>query len=197
MPITLARVINEQSIPQGISRDGSILLDKIDKSQGNSEQPPYAQVAKQKLYVPYVNNLDPAVKGYSDLVQTDEVILQLDATNGSIGTLANTVPPVVSISLVASNLLSTSTVSAGVHALPAAGDITISGTTFLSVSPDRTRIYLIDNSGSVQIIEEASFGTHTATSIVILSANIVGTVSVGWKVQVFANSEFSNQFIVT
>ncbi len=196
MPITLARVINEQSIPQGISRDGSILLDKIDKSQGNSEQPPYAQVAKQKLYIPYTNPLDIAVKGYSDLVQTDEVILQLD-TNGSIGMLANTVPPVVSISLVASNLLAVSTISAGVHATPAAGDITISGTTFLSVSPDRTRIYLIDNSGSVQIIEEASFNTHTATSIVILSASIVGTVSVGWKVQVFANSEFSNQFIVT
>lgn len=196
MTITLARVVNEQTLPQGISRDGSILLDKIDKSQGNSEQPPYAQVPKQKIYVPYANPADVAVKGYVDLVMTDEVMLQL-AVDGSIGGLAGKTPPDVSVSLVASNLIATPVVTSGVANAPGAGDITIGGTTFLSVAPDRTRVYLTDAGGAVQIIEQADFDTHTATQIIILAAKITGAVAAGWKVQVFANSKFSNLYTVT
>jgi len=196
MTIILARVTNEQVLPQGISRDGSILLDKIDKSQGNSEQPPYAQVPKQKIYVPYVNPADPAVKGYADLVMTDEVMLQLTA-DGSIGGLAAKTPPDVSVTLVASNLIATPTITSAVHNSPGAGDITIGGTTFLSVAPDRTRVYLTDAGGNVQIIEQADFSTHTATSIVILAAKITGSVAAGWKAQTFVNSKYSNTYTVT
>jgi len=196
MTITLARVVNEQTLPQGISRDGSILLDKIDKSQGNSEQPPYAQVPKQKLYVPYANPIDTAVKGYVDLVMTDEVMLQL-AADGSIGGLAAKTPPDVSVALVASNLIATPVVTGAAADAPGAGDITIDGTTFLSVSPDRTRVYLTNAGGDIQIIEEADFDTHTATQIIILAAKITGSVAAGWKAQVFANSKYSNLFTVT
>lgn len=196
MTITLARVVNEQTLPQGISRDGSILLDKIDKSQGNSEQPPYAQVPKQKIYVPYANPADTGVKGYVDLVMTDEVMLQL-AANGSIGGLAGKTPPDVSVALVASNLIATAVVTAAVSGAPGAGDITITGTTFLSVAPDRTRVYLTDLTGAVQIIEQANFNTHTATSIIILNAQLAGAAAPGWKVRVFANSKFSNEFTAT
>lgn len=188
MSITLARVVNEQVLPQGISRDGSILLDKIDKSQGNSENPPYAQVSKQKLYVPYVNPIDTAVQGYVDLVQTDEVMLNLDPVKGSIGGLANTTPPHVSVTLFNSALIATPGLTTAVDG---AGDVTITGTTLLSVSPDRTRVYLTNASGVVQIIEEADFNTHTATSIVILDADITGAPATTWFAQVFANSKLS------
>ena len=196
MSITLARVVNEQTLPQGLSRDGSILLDKIDKSQGNSENPPYAQVPKQKLYVPYANPANPAVKGYVDLVQTDEVILALDP-DGSIGGLAATVPPAVSITLVNSALVAAPVVTSAASATPGAGDITIGGTTFLSVLPDVTAVYLTDAGGVTQVIDQADFNTHTATSIVILAAKITGVPAAGWTARVFANSKLSNLFTVT
>lgn len=193
MSITLARVVNEQTLPQGISRDGSILLDKIDKSQGNSEQPPYAQVAKQKLYVPYANPADPVVQGYVDLVQTDEVLLQLDPVEGSIGGLANTTPPRVSVTLFDSALIAAPVITTADADTPGGDDLTITGTTFLSVSPDRTRVLITTPGGVTQIVEEADFDTHTATSIVILAADINGSIAPGWTVQVFANSQFSNE----
>lgn len=196
MTLTLARVVNEQTLPQGLSRDGSILLDKIDKSQGNSENPPYAQVAKQKLYVPYSNPANPAVKGYVDLVQTDEVILALDP-DGSIGGLANTVPPALSVTLVSSALIATPTVTSAAADTPGAGDLTIGGTTFLSVLPDVTAVYLTNGSGVTQVIDQANFNTHNATTIVILAADITGAVAAGWTVRVFANSKFSSSFTVT
>jgi len=43
----------------------------------------------------------------------------------------------------------------------------------------------------------ADFDTHTATQIIILAANISGSVAAGWKAQVFANSKLSNLFTVT
>ena len=188
MSITLARVINEQTLPQGISRDGSILLDKIDKSQGNSENPPYAQNPKQKLYVPFVNPLDVAVKGYVDLVQTDEVMLQLDPVEGSIGALANTTPARVSISLFSSALIAAPVLTTAVDNV---GNVTLTGTTFLSVAPDRTRVILTNASGVQQTIEEADFDTHNATTIVILDADISGSPATTWTAQVFANSQLS------
>ena len=194
MSITLARVVNEQTLPQGISRDGSILLDKIDKSQGNSEQPPYAQVPKQKLYVPFANPADAGVKGYVDLVQTDEVLLQLEP-DGSIGGLANTVPPRVSVTLFDSALVAAPVITAADADTPGADDLTIDGTTFLSVSPDRTRVYITNPSGVTQIVEQVDFDTHTATQIVILAANIDGSIAPGWTVRVFANSKFSNEAV--
>lgn len=194
MSITLARVVNEQTLPQGISRDGSILLDKIDKCQGNSENPPYAQIAKQKLYVPYANPDDTAVKGYVDLVQTDEVKLQLDANYGSIGALANTSPARVTITLFSSALIATPVISGAVDN---SGNVTISGTTFLSVAPDRTRVILTNASGGQQTIESADFDTFTTTSIVILDADITGSPAAGWTAQVFANSKLSNVFTLT
>lgn len=192
MTISLIRVINEQTLPQGLSRDGSILIDKIDRSQGNSESPPYAQIAKQKIYVPYVNPINPLVKGYIDLVQTDEVKLAAQA-DGSIGGLAATVPPKVTMAVVASNLIKTPTVT---NAVAAAGDVTITGTTFLSVAPDITYVDIVDAGGVTQRIASADFDTFLGTSIVILDAKIAGTIVAGWTVRVFANSKLSNVFTV-
>lgn len=194
MPINLVRVINEQTLPQGLSRDGSILIDKIDKSQGNSSSPPYAQIAKQKIYVPYENPVDPNVKGYVDLVPTDEVLLAAEPA-GSIGGLANTTPPRVTVATVASNLIATPTISAG---NTAGTDTTLTGTTFLSVTPDVTYVILRTPGGLSQQIPQSAFTTHTATSIVIPDAAVtIGTPAAGWTAQVLANSRFSNVFTLT
>jgi hypothetical protein len=196
MSITLVRVTNEQTLcvaGPGISRDGSILLDKIDKSQGNSDSPPYAQLEKQKIYVPYVNPLDTAVKGYVDLVQTDEVKLAAKP-DGSIGGLANTTPARVVVTALSSALIATPTVT---NSLNAAGTTTVTGTTFLSVSPDRTRLRLTNPAGASQILEEADFSVHNATTIAFIDAKVTiagGPPQTNWTVEVFANSKWSNIF---
>lgn len=192
MTINLVRVINQQTLPQGLSRDGSILLDKIDRSQGNSENPPYAQLAKQKVYVPYANPLNTAVKGYVDLVPTDDVLLAAEA-DGSIGGLAATSPARVTVAVVASNLVATPVASGVTNANPSV----ITGTTFTSVTPDLTYVEVTNLSGVTQLIPQSAFSAHSATSISVPdSAVTIGTPTSAWKFRVFANSKWSNQVTV-
>ncbi len=195
MTINLLRVINQQTLPQGLSRNGSILLDKIDRSQGNSSSPPYAQNRKQKVYVPYKNPLNVAVKGYTDLVQTDEVMLAAEA-DGSIGGLLTTVPARVAVAVVASNLIKTPTLASATNANPTV----LTGTTFLSVAPDVTYAEVTNLSGVKQLIPSSAFtgGAPTsATSISVPdSAVTIGTPTTGWKFRVFANSKWSAQVTV-
>jgi len=190
MSINILRVINQQTLPKGLSRNGSILLDKIDTSQGNSENPPYAQGAKQPLYVPYANPLNTSVKGYIDLVQTDEVKLQAEA-KGSIGGLVSAGR--LAVAVVASNLLVAPVITGAPHGLP----LTITGTTFTSVSPDVTYVELTNASGVKQIIQAAAFTSISAVQIVIPGTAITGVPGTSWKIRVFANSKFSNSFQLT
>lgn len=182
MPISFIRVTHQQT------GKGSILLDKIDRAQGNSEG--YARVFKQKLYVPYSNPVDTAVKGYTDLVGTDEVLLQ-NQTKGSIGGLA--AAGKVAVAVVASNLVATPVISA---ASVGGTDLTITGTTFTSVSPDLTYALVTNNStGAKQKVLPGAFTSNNGTVIVIPdSAFSIGSPAVGWLVQIMANSKLSNVF---
>lgn len=193
MSINLVRVVNQQLLPVGLSRDGSILLDKIDRSTGQSENPPYAQIAKQKVYVPRSNPLDTSVKGYVDLVPTDEVLLAA-LPKGSIGGLVTAGK--VTVATVSSSLLVAAVISSG---SVAGTDTTLGGTTFLSVAPDVTKVILTNNvSGAKQTVLQSSFSSHNATTIVIPdSAVTIGTPAVGWTAQVFSNSKLSNVFTLT
>ncbi len=192
MSINILRVINQQTLPQGLSRNGSILLDKIDVSQGNSENPPYAQNTKQALYVPWANPLNKAVKGYVDLIQTDEVKLQAEA-KGSIGALVTSSPARLSTAVIASSLLVAPVVSAAPHGLA----LNITGTTFLSQLPDLTYVELTNASGVKQIVLAAAFTSITNVLIVIPGTAITGTPATTWKVRVNANSKFSNLFALS
>jgi hypothetical protein len=190
MSINILRVINQQTLPKGLSRNGSILLDKIDACQGNSENPPYAQNTKQQLYVPWANPLNPAVKGYVDLIQTDEVKLQAEA-KGSIGGLLTTVPVRLSAVVIASNLLVAPVVTAAPHNLP----LTITGTTFVSQLPDLTYVEITNAAGVKQTIPASAFTSISSTQIVIPGTAIAGTpLATSWKIRVFANSKFSASF---
>jgi len=180
MPINYVRVVNQQTIVR------SILIDKIDRSQGNFSG--YAQRAKQKVYVPYVNPIDTSVKGYIDLVPTDEVLLSADAgTIKKLATAGRTTTAVVSSALVA-----TSAVTSAVHG---GAVTTIGGTIFLSVTPDLTYVTFTNLVGATQRVAQGSFSVLTAISIVVPDAAVtIGTPGAGWKVQILANSKLSNQF---
>lgn len=184
MSIQFVRVVNQQLLHR------SILLDKIDRSQSNFTF--YAQTAKQKLYVPYRNPSDPAVKGYVDLVPTNEVLLNL-RDDGVIKGLSDS--GWVTYATVASNLLATPVVS-GADAN--AGATTIDGTTFTSQLPDITYVILTNVSGISQKIPSGAFDSFSGTEIVILDAAVtIGVPASGWTAKVMANSRVSNSFAVT
>ena len=182
MSITYIRVVNEQTLNR------SILIDKIDRSQGNFEG--YAQKAKQAVYVPYLNPLDTTVKGYLNLVPTDEVLLS--TANGTISGLAGT--NYVSVSAVDAALITKSTVTAAVHN-GGALRTEITGTVFTSIYPDVTRVILKNPLGLTQTVPSSAFTLFTSTSIRIPDAVVtIGVPAPTWQVRVQANSLLSDWF---
>lgn len=112
MSVNFIRVVNLQTLHR------SILIDKVDRSQGNFEVGvSYAQAAKQRVYVPYSNPLDTTVNGYTDFVPTDDVLLS--AAFGTIKKLQDTSPPRISVSVVSSALVVTPVVTNAVHSAAA------------------------------------------------------------------------------
>lgn len=195
MAIELLRVVHKQIKKPSFANTGSILLDKLDTSQGNSDSPPYAQNRKQKVYVPYVDATTPAFPGYIDLIQTDNIKLSAENPKGVLYQLE--VRGHIDLFTLQSDLIATPVVSNAVKNTPGAGDVTITGTTFLSVSPTLTSVLVSPPGGPVQSIPSTSFEVgFSATNIVILDANITGTLGTGWTVQVFANNKLSNIFTV-
>lgn len=152
-------------------------------SQGNFEG--YAQHPKQAIYVPYANPKDPPVKGYLDLIPTDEVLLRANIGFGSF----------VTALAINSALIATPTVTSG---STAGTDTTLGGTTFLSVFPDITKVVLKNLVGVTQTILQAAFTTHTAIQIIIPDAVVtIGAPAAGWTATVFSNSKYSNEFTLT
>lgn len=187
MAINLVRVINQQTIA-----NRSILLDKIDRSQGNFTG--YANRAKQKLYVPYKNPVDLTVKGYVDLVPTDEVLLQL-RDGGVIAGLA--AAGRVTYGLVSSDTVAAPVITAGLHDL-SDGLLTITGTTFTSVAPDLTYVIATNAAGVSQTIPATAFNSHSATTITLANADFtIGVPATTWTIKVLANSKLSNAFTLT
>jgi len=190
---TLVRVVNNQTINR------SILIDKVDRSSGQFETGiSYAQSAKQKVYVPYKNPLDIAVKGYIDMVPTDEVLLALNG-KGVLAKLAAS--GYVSTTLFNSSLTAAPTISAASNA---ATLTTIDGTNFLSLAPDITYITLTNLSNVSQVITDAQIiidgppSTISAIQIEIDDGLVtIGTPTTGWKVVVKANSKTTAQFTLT
>jgi hypothetical protein len=182
MTVQYVRVVNQQRLVR------SILIDKIDRSQGNFEHT--AQNPKQKIYVPYVNPSDVSVKGYIDLVPTDQVLLSLD--NGTIAGLVK--KGYVTSARIASTTVAAPALTSASHA---ATDTTLGGTVFTSVSPDVTYAILTNLTGISQTIPSSAFTTFTNIAIVIPDAVVtIGTPGAGWTVKLKANSKFSNTRIL-
>lgn len=186
MPITLIRVINNQKI------DRSILLDKLDDGQANTEG--YAYNAKQQVYVPFWNDkkdsngdpIDSSVKGYVDYVPTDRVLLSADH-----GTIEGMVAKGWVTAFSFSSLLIAAPIVTG--AVNAAGATTIGGSTFSSLPPDITYVTFTNLALATQKIPQSAFTSLLPNQIVVPDAAVtIGVPGIGWKVTVQANSKASN-----
>lgn len=178
MSTTLFRVVNQGLV------SNSILVDKVDRSQGNFEG--YARNAKQAVYVPLVNKRDTSVKGYIDMVPTDEVLLSMSGK----GTLAELVlKGYVSVTAFASALKATSVLASAVHTAAgnvagqtgvaatisavAGGKATLTGLTGMAAGSTAHNITL---SGCATAANNGTFAITdyiSATSVKIANANAV------------------------
>lgn len=162
----------------------------------------YANAAKQPCYVPRTKPGNVAVAGFIDLDETSRVTHS--AFNGKIKGLQRA--GLISIvSLVASDLVTPVVTNAQIG-VPGTGDVTITGTGFLSVAPDVSSVLLWGATvggtlaapaftlTAAQILP-APGGAFTNTSIVI-DTTINGALAAGDLVQVIADGRRSNTFTI-
>lgn len=185
LPNKTAKRLGSTADPHAYARDG------------------YANAPKQPCYVPRTKPGDPTVPGFIDLDETQRVIHS--AHSGKIAGLQRA-GLISVVSLTAADLV-TPEVTAAQLGAPEAGDLTISGTGFGSISPDSTTVRLwgpgVGGTAlapgrtltAAQILATAP-GAVSDTSIVV-DALVAGAVAVGDSVAVVADGQASNTFVVT
>jgi hypothetical protein len=200
----MLRLIHSQTV------SGALLVDDIDDGLpnktahrlGSTADPKayvrdgYANKPKQPCYIPRVKAANPVIAGYIDLEETDRVLLSAD--RGKIKGM-QTAGLITVVSHTHADIVTPSVTSATLDA-PAAGDVTIGGTGFLSVLPEITSVHLAGAGvGDVTLtqaqIVAVSPGAVTNTSIIIDSTLIAG-LTVGDTIQVFADALSSNIFTI-
>lgn len=206
----MLRLIHSQT------QQGALLVDDIDDGlpnktahrMGSTADPNayardgYANKPKQPCYIPRVKPTDATVAGYIDLEETARVLHS--AGNGKIAGLQATTPPLISVvSFVESDLDAPVITGAAL----AAGDLTIDGTSFLSVTPEITTVRMWGP--TVGGTEAAPAITLTSAQIVavapgavgdtqiIIDATLLGLLAIGDNVTVRADAQVSNTFVVT
>lgn len=203
----MLRLVHKQTI------QGGILVDDIDDGMPNKEvhrlgssgdpkaykRDGYANSDKQPCYIPRVKKGETNIAGYIDLRETRKVTFS--AGQGKIFKL-QTAGLITVVSFQPSDL-TTAVISAAASATPGAGDLTITGTNFLSVSPDISTVF-VSGAGvgvggitltSTQILAGAG-GVFTNTSIVIDTLLVPG-LAAGDTVYVRADGKKSNTFTIT
>jgi hypothetical protein len=145
-----------------VHRMGSTADPKAYKRDG------YANEPKQPSYIPRVKAGEPTIPGYIDLNETDRVTRS--AGGGKIAGLQQA-GLISVVSFVPSNLATPTVVTADLGT-PGVGDLTITGTGFLSLTPDVTSV-IITGTGA-QTIPASLFNSINDTTIVILAANVPG-----------------------
>lgn len=200
----MLRLVHAQTV------QGSILVDDIDDGLSNKQvhrlgssgdpkayaRDGYANSDKQKCYVPRVKTGETAIPGYIDLRQTNRVTLS--SSKGKISKMVQA-GLVTTVSFVPTDIV-TPVVTNGVVDSPGVGDITITGTGFLSVAPDISTVFLSGAGVGVggltltrtQILAGTG-GVFTNTSIVIDTLLAPG-LAAGDTVRVRADGRLSNIF---
>lgn len=203
----MLRLVHTQTI------QGAILVDDIDDGIPNKEvhrlgsvgdpkaykRDGYAQLDKQPCYVPRVKRNETTIAGYIDLRETRRVALS--AGSGKIYKLQQR--GLITVVSFQPSDLTTPVVSAAVSASPGAGDLTITGTNFLSVAPDISTIFVAGAGVGVggitltrtQILAGAG-GVFTNTSIVVDTLLLPG-LAAGDTVRVRSDGRTSNTFTIT
>lgn len=188
---------------------GAILVDDIDDGLPNKtahrlgsnadpkayDRDGYANNPKQKCYVPRTKPGTPTIQGYIDLKQTDRVTLS--AGKGKIKKLKDA-GFITVVSLTAADL-SAPTVTTAVLDSPGAGDVTITGTNMLSVSPNFTTVTFTGTGAVVLTQSQITTGGGTVgnTSIVIPAALVPGVAITTTSVKVRADDQDSGTVALT
>lgn len=199
----MLRLIHAQTVT------GAILVDDLDDGLPNKQtyrlgsnadpkaydRDGYANDAKQPCYVPRVKATDATIAGYIDLKQTDRV--NLSASKGKIKKL-QTMGLITVVSFVASDL-NAPTLSVADKDTPGAGDLTLTGTNLLSVSPNITRV-VITGSGAVTLTATqitTGGGTLSNTSIFIPAALVPGIATTTSSARVIADDQTTGTVVLT
>jgi hypothetical protein len=205
----MLRLIHNQTI------SGPILVDDIDDGLpnknvhrlGSTADPKayardgYANKPKQPVYIPRTKPYDPTIPGYIDLNQTEKV--NLSAGKGKISKMASasggaTFPLITVVSFVMSDLTAPAVTNAQID-VPGVGDLTITGTNFLSVAPSISMVYIAGGAPVAlpyaTILAAGGVAAFTDTSIVIPAILILGVLA-GDTVRVRADEQLSNIFAV-
>lgn len=201
----MLRLIHNQTVT------GGILVDDIDDGLPNKEvyrlgstadpdaydRDGYANKPKQPCYVPRTSALTgfPLVQGYINLNQTERITFS--AGKGKIKKL-QTAGLITVVSLTASQLVTPVITTADLDN-PGAGDLTITGTTLASISPDTTTV-TITGTGAVVLTQAQILGgggTISASTIFIPAALIPGVAVATSSVKVQANQKTSNTVALT
>jgi hypothetical protein len=184
---------------------GAILVDDIDDGLpnkavhrlGSTADPKayvrdgYANKPKQACYVPRTMAGEgfPLIAGYIDLNETQRV--ELSAGKGKIKGFQDA-GYISVVSFAAADVVAPGLTTADLDT-PGAGDLTLTGTTFLSVEPDVTSVILTGDGAITLTAQEIidGGGSVSATSIVIPAALIPGAATVTTSAQVQANQQLS------
>ncbi len=201
----MLRLIHTQTV------SGPIRIDDIDDglpnktahrlgSSGDPKVMPrdgYANSDKQPCYIPRAKIGEASIPGYIDVRETSRV--QLSAAKGKIAKFQQL--GMITVATVLPSDLVTPNISGTTRGAPGAGDLTIAGTGFLSVSPDISTVSFTGPGvgtktlTSTQILAGAG-GVFSNTSIVIDTLLIAG-IAAGDKVTVRSDGKVSNTFTVT
>lgn len=200
----MLRLIHSQT------QQGPLLVDDIDDGlpnktayrQGSVADPNayardgYANKPKQPCYIPRVKPTDTTLPGYIDLEETSRV---LHSSGGGkiLGLQGAGLLRVVSF---VESDLAAPTITATTSDIPAPGDLTITGTNFLSVDPEITTVIFSGAGiGSVTLtkaqIEAVAPGSVSNTSIVIDSILLPGLID-GDTVRVRSDAQTTASFTI-
>jgi hypothetical protein len=179
----MLRLIHAQTVV------GAILVPDIDDGLPNKtahrlegdpkqyERDGYANSPKQKCYIPPT--------GYIDLQETDRVVAS--AAKGAIKKLQNA--GLISVVSFTPADLNTPVLTLANLDAPGAGDLTLTGTGFLSLAPATSSV-VITGTGAITLTSTqitTGGGTFTNTSVVIPTALIPGVVVTASSAKVIAD----------
>jgi hypothetical protein len=199
----MLRLIHNQTV------QGPVLVDDIDDGLPNKtahrlgstgdpkayDRDGYANYPKQSCYVPRVKATDTTIQGYIDVKQTDRVTLS--AGKGKIQKLKNA-GLITVVSFTTADVVAP-VVSAGAIDTPGVGDVTITGTDMLSLSPNITKV-IFTGTGAVTLTQSqitTGGGTISNTSIFIPAALVPGVAATTTSVKVRADDQDSGTVALT
>lgn len=157
----------------------------------------YANAEKQPSYVPRTKIGESAIAGYIDLRETQRV--QLSAAKGKIAKFQQ-LGHITVTSLTPADLAVPNITVEDLGA-PGTGDLTLTGTGFLSVAPDVSTVIFTGAGVGAKTLTVAQIlggagGVFTNTSIVIDTLLVAG-LAAGDTVTVRADGRLSNTVVIT